>query len=166
MYPHLLSLCWQSRKFLEPKWCSLHQLWGDEQPEKLSKYMCRYTSIFLKSLLNSGTQRSWRLAAGKPLSRESEGTKDGYFGFCTSSGLFFDHCWVQSVDLIVDITSDQFGDEEVIITSIDDPRYHSNLEEADLWSEIARLAHRPEQWLQEWNRQNRANSSHSLYGVT
>ena len=113
----LFNLCWKSRNFLEPRWLSLHQLWGEPHPEQLSKYMCRYTSIFLKEILNATTQQSWRLVAGRPILKEQEGTTQGSFGFCTSSGLFFDHCWVQSVDLIVDITADQFGAEVVILPS-------------------------------------------------
>jgi hypothetical protein len=108
----------------------------------------------MKAVLNASTRQSWRLVAGRPVIREHEGTEKGCFGFCTSSGLFFDHCWVQSVDLIVDITSDQFGYEKVIVTSVSDPRYHPNLEEADLCRAIAKLFHRPEKWLREWNEQH------------
>lgn len=93
----------------------------------------------------------WRLVAGKPVTKEKEGTNEGCFGFRTSSGIFFDHCWVQSDNLIVDITADQFGAEEVIITSVSDSRYYPNLEEADFSKEIAKLSHHPERWLQEWN---------------
>jgi hypothetical protein len=156
MYPDILSLCWQSRKFLEPRWFSLHQVWGNSQPEKVSKYMCRYTSIFMKTILNLDTQQSWRLVAGRPKIKEYEGTDKGCFGFCTSSGLFFDHCWVQSVDLIVDITSDQFGEEKVLITPVGDRRYHKNLEEEDFHSEVLKLSHRSEKWVQEWNKEHRS----------
>jgi hypothetical protein len=149
----LFDFCWQARNFLEPRWFSLHQLWGDSQPRALSKFMCRYTSIFLKAVLNIETQASWRLVAGRPILKEYEGTEKGFAGFCTSTGLYFDHCWVQLGDLIVDITADQFGAEAVIITSVGDPRYSSNLEESDFCRDIAKLSRRPEQWLQEWVKQ-------------
>jgi hypothetical protein len=149
----LLDLCSQARQFLEPRWLQLHQSWGDSQPETISKYMCRYTSIFLKAILNEGACSSWRLVAGRPIAKEYEGTEKGCFGFRTSNGLFFDHCWVQSSDLIVDITADQFEGEAIIITSISDLRYSPNLEEADFNDAITRLSHRPEQWLREWNEQ-------------
>jgi hypothetical protein len=151
MQPDLLSLCWQFRRFLEPRWCLLHQSWGDPQPETTSRYMCRYTSIFLKAVLNTDACPSWRLVAGRPIVKESEGTENGCFGFRTPSGLFFDHCWVQSSKLIVDITADQFGAEAIIITPVSDPRYSPNLEEVDFYVEIAELSRRPEQWLREWH---------------
>lgn len=145
----LLSLCQQVRAFLEPRWLTLHQSWGEPHPRTPSQYMCRYTSIFLKTLLANYGDPSWQLVAGRP-ARELEGTPDGRFGFRTSSGLFFDHCWVQSIDQIIDLTADQFGAEAIIITSIDDPRYHPNLTANDLERDIAKLAHRAEKWLQEW----------------
>jgi hypothetical protein len=151
MYPDLFNLCVQFRSFLEPRWFSLHQLWGDTSTERLSRYMCRYTSIFIKTVLNVDNQKLWRLVAGKPVTKEKEGTAEGCFGFRTSSGIFFDHCWVQSDNLIVDITADQFGAEEVIITSVSDSRYYPNLEEADFNQEIVKLSHHPERWLKEWN---------------
>jgi hypothetical protein len=162
MYQELFELCWEARKFLEPRWFSLHQLWGDSQPETLSKFMCRYTSIFLKAVLSPNSQPSWRLVAGRPILKEYEGTAKGYFGFCTSTGLFFDHCWIQLGGLIVDITADQFGAEAVIITSVGDPRYFPNLEEADLCREIAKLTHRPAKWLQEWDDQHRKDAAITL----
>jgi hypothetical protein len=150
MNQEILSLCQEIRAFLEPRWLSLHKSWGELQPKTLSQQMCRYTSIFLKAVLESYSDRSWRLVAGRPLNREVEGTKDGCFGFCTSRGLFFDHCWVQSVDLIVDLTADQFEAEPIIATSISDSRYHPNLEEADLWRDIKKLSRRSGKWSQEW----------------
>jgi hypothetical protein len=149
MPPDILDLCWRSRNFLEPRWLSLHQSWGEPLVEKPSRYMCRYTSIFLKEVLNAATPESWRLVAGRPVRQEQEGTEAGGFGFCTSSGLFFDHCWVQSVDLIVDLTADQFGADAVIITPVKDCRYHPNLEEVDFYQDIAKLYHRPAKWLRE-----------------
>lgn len=146
----LLSLCQEARTFLEPRWLMLHKSWGEPQPKTPSEYMCRYTSIFLKTILATNCHQSWQLVAGRPLSREVDGTKDGLFGFCTPNGLCFDHCWVQSVDLIVDITADQFGAKAIIITSISDPRYHPNLAEVDLEGDLKKLAHRPKKWLQEW----------------
>jgi hypothetical protein len=117
----------------------------------LSKFMCRYTSIFLKAVLNIEICPSWRLVAGRPILKDHEGTKKGCVGFCTSNGIFFDHCWVQLDSLILDITADQFGAEAVIITSMGDPRYSPNLEEAYFCREIAKLSHHPEKWLQQWD---------------
>jgi hypothetical protein len=154
MQQNLLSLCWQSRRFLEPRWLLLHQLWGTPQPDIPSKYMCRYTSIFLKKVLNIGAYAPWRLVAGRPIVNEYEETQKGCFGFRTSSGLLSDHCWVQSTNLIVDITADQFGTEAVIITSVNDSRYSPNLEEVDFYKEIEKLSHHPEKWLREWHGQH------------
>jgi hypothetical protein len=147
----LIKLCWQARAFLEPRWLTLHQSWGEAEPTIPSQYMCRYSSIFLQTILNAypNPNQSWQLVAGRPPSKELEGTPDGLFGFCTASGLFFDHCWVQSTDLIVDLTADQFGAETVIITSVDDPRYHPNLKATDFQRDIDKLSYRPQQWLQE-----------------
>ena len=150
MSQELLSLCREARTFLEPRWSMLHKSWGELQPNAPSQYMCRYTSIFLKTMLEIYSHQSWQLVAGKPLSREVEGIQDGLFGFCTTNGLFFDHCWVQSVDLIVDLTADQFGAKAIVITSISDPRYHPNPEAVALRSEIDKLSHQSDKWLQEW----------------
>jgi hypothetical protein len=116
--------------------------------------MCRYTSIFLKTVLNANIYPSWRLVAGRPILKDYEGTEEGCFGFCTSAGLFFDHCWVQLGNLIIDITADQFGDKAVIITSVGDPRYSPNLEESDFCREITKLSRRPAEWLKDWNEQH------------
>ncbi|AFY93584.1 hypothetical protein [Chamaesiphon minutus] len=151
MQSDLLNLCSQARQFLEPRWLLLHQSWGDPQPKTTSEYMCRYTSIFLKAILNVGNCPSWRLVAGRPIAREYEGTQKGCFGFRRSDGLFFDHCWVQSSNLIVDITADQFEDKAIIITPIGDSRYCPNLEEANFYDDITKLSHRPQKWLREWN---------------
>jgi hypothetical protein len=148
----LIKLCWQARAFLEPRWLTLHQSWGEAQPTIPSQYMCRYSSIFIQKILNTYPNQSWQLVAGRPLSRALEGRPDGLFGFCTASGLFFDHCWVQSADLIVDLTADQFGAETVIITSVGDPRYHPNLDAVNFQRDIDKLSYRSQQWLQEWLR--------------
>lgn len=154
MRQDLFELCWEARNFLEPRWFLLHQSWGDSEAAPLSKFMCRYTSIFLKAVLNVNICPSWRLVAGRPILKDNEGIDKGCFGFCTSERLFFDHCWVQLDDLIVDITADQFGNEEVvIITLVGDPRYSPNLEEADFCKDIAKLSHRPAKWLREWDDQ-------------
>ena len=145
----LEDLGWEIRAFLEPKWMMLHEFWGEGKPEIASRYMCRYTSMFLKVVLEDCTRKTWYLAAGRPVSRECEGTGQGY-GFCTFNGLFFDHCWVQSVESIVDITADQFGAEKVIVTSMNDSRYHQNLDEASLRKGITKLSPRWERWLLEW----------------
>jgi hypothetical protein len=155
MTQEILSLCREIRGFLEPRWLRLHKLWGEHQPITPSQQMCRYTSIFLKEVLENFSDESWWLVAGRPLNREVEGTKDGYFGFCTSQGLFFDHCWVQSANLIVDLTADQFEAEPIIITSTSDSRYHPNLNEVDLWRDIEKLSRRSQKWSQDWLREYR-----------
>ncbi|WP_438552099.1 hypothetical protein [Chroococcidiopsis sp.] len=116
--------------------------------------MCRYTSIFLKAVLEDCTHKTWFLVAGRPTCKEYEGTSQSGFGFRTFDGLFFDHCWVQSVNIIADITADQFGDEKVILTSVDDFRYHPNLAEANLRPDITKLSRRPAKWLLEWHNLN------------
>ncbi len=152
----LLILCITVRTFLEPKWIQAHDSWGD-RPEIPSTYMCRYTSIFLKHVLNS-TSQSWQLAAGRPLEREHDGTSKGQFGFRTPDGLFFDHCWLQTEDVIVDITADQFGAQKIIITTVGDSRYSQNLTESNLQEDISRLSRRPNEWLNQWQNEHYSTS--------
>ena len=144
----LFSLCAAVRVFLEPQWLQAHSAWGDI-PKVPSTYMCRYTSIFLKILLSSKNQRC-QLEAGRPPEKMLNGTQEGRFGFCTSYGAFFDHCWLRTENRIIDLTADQFGAQKIIITSVGDTRYSQNLEENDLRKDIIKLSRRPKHWLRKW----------------
>lgn len=152
----LLVICITVRTFLEPKWLQAHNSWGDH-PEMPSKHMCRYTSIFLKHVLNS-TSQSWQLVAGRPLERKHDGTRKGKFGFRTPDGLFFDHCWLQAEDVIVDLTADRFRAQKIIITTVGDSRSSQNLTESDLQEDISRLSRRPSQWLNQWQNEHHSTS--------
>ncbi|PSB55038.1 hypothetical protein C7B77_16320 [Chamaesiphon polymorphus CCALA 037] len=98
------------------------------------------------------------MAAGIPLEKEHDGTSKGQFGFRTPDGLFFDHCWLQTEDAIVDITADQFGAQKIIITTVGDSRYSQNLTERDLQKHIPRLSRRPNQWLSQWQNEYHSTS--------
>jgi len=140
------------RKFLEPKWIEAHESWADEPiPNSSSKYMCRYSSIFLKEVLNQYGYGSWDIILGRPL-QELEGTPEGEFGYRNVKGNWYDHAWLVKDDALIDITADQHGGEEVLLGLKVDTRFKQNLTEddAESASQLERLRKRVNPWLQDW----------------
>ncbi|WNZ24543.1 hypothetical protein HJG54_17910 [Leptolyngbya sp. NK1-12] len=142
------------RQFLEPHWLAAHQGWN-EIPSPLSRWMCRYSSIFLVMLLRElQSEHVWEIVGGRP-PQDMDGTLQAQVGMLGCDGIWCDHCWVKGNELIIDLTADQFGHAPVIVTHTSDQRYRANLAEIDLEKDLQKLQRRPMQWLSAW----RANDS-------
>lgn len=112
------------RAFLEPHWAEWHRKAGSpEGQHSLSEGTCGRSSRFMVEVLREAGLKA-RMAFGCPIGCDC--------GFCAPQGTR-GHAWVVVRDpaRIVDITADQFGDAPVIVTGMDDPRYHEGHDRAD-----------------------------------
>ena len=112
-----------ARKFLETVWPDWqherHQRYGCPMPAVMSYSTCASSSTFLQKVLDgfgviSEVRHGWFLVepSSSPLSSETR------------------HTWVVSGPWLIDITADQFGADEVIVTSRSDDRYRSDVDVA------------------------------------
>jgi hypothetical protein len=116
--------------------------WAEEKgrPEAATgATMCRFTSGFLSEVLGW----NWRVQGGDP---NHYGEDAGFFDGTTWQG----HYWVSDGQRIVDLTANQFGAEEIVITSVDDPRYRVNYTPAELADALYEVEDRVEDWLDEY----------------
>jgi hypothetical protein len=149
--PEITELLVEIRQFLEPYWLVAHQGWGDI-PDPLSRWMCRYTSLFLATVLRETyCDTDWQIIGGRP-AQAVNATAQTQVGIFACDGTWNDHCWVEGDGRILDLTADQFGYSPVIVTAISDRRYRSNLTERDMAENFQKLQHRPIKWLGEWKR--------------
>lgn len=146
------------RHFLEPHWLAAHEGWG-EIPDPLSRWMCRYSSIFLATLLRElEGQETWSIVGGRP-PKSLNATAAGEFGMLACDDTWNDHCWVTGRGLIIDLTADQFGHAPVIVTASSDPRYRANLTEDDMAQAFQKLQRRSTPWIEAWRFEQSSNSS-------
>lgn len=139
------------RKFLEPLWIKTHEAWADEPiPTPPSKYMCRYSCLFLQRVLKDAGYGDWRICLGRPLSPELEGTSQGQYGYRSSDGKWYDHAWLTKDDILLDITADQYGDPPVIISSSASGKYNANIPEDYVSTKLKVLEKRVDTWVYEW----------------
>lgn len=142
------------RSFLEPIWVKAHEGWADEPvPTPPSKYMCRYSCLFLKQVLNDAGYGEWQVYLGRPPSQELHGTAQGQFGYQSADGKWYDHAWLIKGDTLIDITADQYGDMPVIVCNFVPEKYHANMSEADVSADFAKLKKRVDSWVAEWQKQ-------------
>ena len=155
MSDRLFHYCDRVRSFLELRWLEKHLTWEEERPKVLSALMCRYTSIFLQQVLAKDLDIMTIIVGGRPI-RELHGTPRGKYGFVDSQNCWYDHCWLESKHLIIDLTADQFGDLPIIITPKRDCRYRTNLDEYDpqFRHAVVTLIQTSDLWFRMW----RANS--------
>lgn len=104
-----------------------------------SKDMCRASAYATAQILRELTGQRWRVEAGWEYQPKYEEDYHKFRmdqfpgGMLDSSGAWKGHYWAASVpvdgepQLIVDLTADQFGHEDVIVTDSTDPRYRSNI---------------------------------------
>ena len=115
------------REFLPTCWLWSHQNYINggqnffldkrtEVPTPLSTDMCRHTTLFLLQLLKLAGDTTWKVAGGFVNYRDEPGVfeKSGHWG---------QHWWLESGDRLLDLTADQVGWENVVLTTVDDPRY-------------------------------------------
>lgn len=112
----LRTLASEARRFLQPHWAEWHVAWGPLTPSLPSEWTCLRSSIFVQRVL-AQAGISAELASGVP---DRDGTEP--FGFF-SRGVWQSHAWLRASSTIIDVTADQFGADEVIISTLADPRY-------------------------------------------
>lgn len=118
------------------------QQWADEKKLPFAangKTMCRFTSAFLSDVLGW----EWRVAGGDPTYK---GDKAGFFDGDTWQG----HYWVTNGRQIIDLTANQFGAEEIVVTTVDDPRYRANYTPMELDNAMCEVEDRVDEWLGEY----------------
>lgn len=147
----LFHYCGRVRSFLELRWQEKHLTWETEIPKVLSAFMCRYTSIFLQQVLAYDLHVMTIIVGGRPM-RELHGTPRGKYGFIDCYNCCYDHCWLETKHLIIDLTADQFGDLPIIITPKKDCRYRSNLDEYDpqFRNDMRTLIKTSDRWIKMW----------------
>ena len=103
------------RKFLGPKWTHWHVTRLDDRaiPDIASTGMCRYSSLFLRMALDAETEGAWVIRGGAGGAAHDEDAA----GYLMPDGSYRGHYWVETLsgDLIVDITADQFGGDDLIV---------------------------------------------------
>nr|WP_276509955.1 lasso peptide biosynthesis protein [Hyphomicrobium sulfonivorans] len=107
---------------MAPVWLEWHQARGGQPPTVASRHTCGRTSLFMVEVLrHRGLPATWM--SGTPRLDEA-GPELGPFGFFDGSR-WQAHAWVMCGGMIVDITADQFGADDVIVTLQNDPRYRA-----------------------------------------
>lgn len=139
------------RIFLEPLWLKAHEAWADEPvPNPPSKYMCRYSCLFLQRVLKDAGYGDWHIFLGRPTTPELHGTENGVFGYRSTDGKWYDHAWLIKDSILIDITADQYGDMPVIVGDSVSTNYNANMSEDDVKADLQKLQKRVNYWLQEW----------------
>lgn len=152
---NLAEFIGKAREFLEPLWIKTHATWANEPvPSPSSKYMCRYSCLFLQQALKDAGYGQWTIRLGRPPSPELNGTKAGMFGYQSGDGCFHDHAWLTKDGLMIDITADQYGDLPIIIGNATSVTYKSNLTEHEAAKELDVLRDRAKAWYAEFQQQD------------
>ncbi len=142
-HKELYKLLKEIRNFSMPQWVLWKMEKGRENPEEMpSRGMCRFSAIFIKEILSARTGNEWRICGG--------GDQTG--GMKNTNGEWCGHYWLQNrdKDILADITSDQFGWDEIIITDPYDARYNNNFSEEQLKDHLSHARVTPRKWLTEW----------------
>jgi hypothetical protein len=132
------------RSFLEKMWLESHQEWEDV-PKILSTHMCRYTCIFIQKILQQDHGLVAEIVTGCPL-KNRNGTSGGKYGFQDKHGNWHDHSWLVIGSEIIDVTADQFGGDEIIITSLFDKRYKPSPKQQIFIKSLDKLSIRAQKW--------------------
>ncbi|WP_323784271.1 hypothetical protein [Thalassovita sp.] len=141
--PRLTDLAGRVRRFLEPRWAEWHLHEGSPALRTPSQGTCGRSSLFLCKVLQLNGIAA-EFAAGDP----TEGPK----GFHTAQG-WKGHAWVESGELILDLTADQFGLPSVVIAAQGDPRYARGTDTSEP-EFIARRQRMVRELMDEWMAQN------------
>lgn len=126
------------RKVLQGLWAR----WGEEKGMAFvtnGATMCRFTSAFLSDVLGW----EWRVAGGDPKYR---GDEAGFF----DGQMWQGHYWVTNGQQIIDLTANQFGADEIVVTSMEDPRYRANFTPREVDNALCEVEDRVDEWLNEY----------------
>jgi hypothetical protein len=131
---------WQARASKLPEWKKT-PLGDILTPDR---NMCLFTAATLLKLLRP-CDRGVTISGGDVwLPKYAKG------GFYTPALGWQGHYWLQSsCGLIIDITAQQFGHAPVIITSLDDPRYHANFTPQEIKEHQLSVIETRNMWLQK-----------------
>lgn len=109
-------LAGEAREFLEAHWADWHVAWGPPTPSRPSEWTCVRSSIFVQQVL-AQVGVCAEMASGVP---DQAGAKAfGFFG----QGRWRSHAWLRAGSMIIDVTADQFGADDVIVSTVTDARY-------------------------------------------
>lgn len=129
------------RSFLEPLWLRRKAETGrlPDAGSPLSEGMCGFTSAFVVLALSVTDGPGWRMAGGWP---QSGG------GIACRRGRLHGHFWAVSEDgIVVDLTADQFGHPNVIVTTDRDARYVESFTLNEIERHAGRVMPLAEEWL-------------------
>jgi hypothetical protein len=119
---------------LVPHWTEWAQ--RKNRPEAADgKGLCRYTAVALSKILG----KEWKVAGGEAL---VHGHPGGFFDGLEWHG----HYWVTNGRHILDITANQFGAPDVIVTEAGDVRYHKNYTQEELSEHIVHVRVQAIRW--------------------
>lgn len=137
------QLATSARAFMIPHWRRWHEEWGPPAPSTLSQWTCVRSSLFLSTVLleaeTRATVESGVPDAGSPV------------GFRKNDG-WTSHAWVRCGGLIVDITADQFGGPNVLLTDGADVRYRAGDNEPSVLAPTNSARREAQRLLDEWRR--------------
>lgn len=152
LHPYLLGILQPYRIFLENIWIETHKEWNNSiVPVPASFHMCRYTCLFLQYILNKEHNIKTDITSGRP-SEEHNGTTKGQYGYRDANHHIHDHSWLLYNDtIIIDITADQFGDQAIVITPINDDRYRASPNQDAFKSDFMTLQKRVQRWITHYD---------------
>lgn len=114
--------------------------------------MCRFSALTAVPLLKSRFPGTWRVVGGTPDRDIGSDARipAGKGGLRAPDGSWHGHYWTlgrhRGVDLIVDLTADQFGHESVVVTEASDPRYCRSLRHWAVRQHLIDVAERAILW--------------------
>lgn len=119
-------------------------------PRILSEGMCGFSSAFLLEVLPGETGEEWRVVGGIPVSEAGTPLDSG--GIMDAEGKWQAHYWLvnDAQGLIVDLTSDQFGFDPVVVVDDKDPRYSANYHDHEVAEQMRAVSWRARQWIRDW----------------
>ena len=139
------------RNFLERMW--IETFYQEKTSRMISQYMCRYSCLFLQSILLKNYKILSIVVTGQP-TESLNGTRFGLVGFKDCYGNWHDHSWLVVSNIIIDLTADQFGESKIIVTNINDERYKpSNNQDQfkNTYEKLEKVSHR---WLEKYYLEN------------
>lgn len=90
----------------------------------LSQDMCLLSTTYLYWLFKHAGVEGWEPAEG--VGQDDQG-EERPGGMTAVDGRWYSHNWlVHQSGAILDLTADQFGHEQITLSSASDPRYHAN----------------------------------------
>lgn len=135
------QLATSARAFLIPHWRQWHKDWGPPAPSILSQWTCVRSSLFLSAVLLEAETHA-TIESGVPDAEKP-------FGFRKNDG-WTSHAWVRCGGLIVDITADQFGGPNVLLTDSADARYRAGDNELSVLAPTDSARREAHRLLVEW----------------